>query len=149
MDEPVTKLMVVAHPDDESLFGGAQLIQEGGWKIVCVTNGLNAERKGEFHMVMYVTHSRFEIWDYFDEQHTPLPIHNLREDLKRVVDEQEWSKIVTHNEDGEYGHLHHKQVHGAMKDLVGDKLWTFNFNGPELSEDIWEEKLNLLLFGEK
>lgn len=136
--------MVVAHPDDESLFGGAQLIQEPDWKVVCVTNGLDSVRKGEFHFVMYVTHSRFEMWDYYDEQHTPLDYNVLREDLRRVVNEQEWEKIVTHNKEGEYGHLHHKQVHELMKELVGNDLWTFNFDGPELSEEIWQEKLELL-----
>jgi len=144
MDEIPTKLMVVAHPDDEALFGGAQLIKEGGWKVVCVTNGLNPVRKGEFHMVMYVTHTRFEIWDYYDEQYTPLDIHVLAEDLKRVVNERQWEKIVTHNEDGEYGHLHHKQIHDLMKGIVGNKLWTFNFEGPELPEELWQEKLELL-----
>ena len=35
-----TKLMVVAHPDDETLGGGAHLT-EGGWFVVCLTNGDN------------------------------------------------------------------------------------------------------------
>jgi len=138
------KLMVVAHPDDESLFGGAQLITEPGWKVVCVTNGRNPVRKGEFHEVMYVTNSRFEMWDYYDEQYTPLDYNPLREDLRRVVNEQEWSKIVTHNRDGEYGHLHHKQINELMRELVGDKLWTFYLNGPDLPEDVWCEKLALV-----
>ncbi|HDR7646817.1 TPA: PIG-L family deacetylase [Bacillus mycoides] len=33
------KLMIVAHPDDESIFWGAALINENGWKVICLTNG--------------------------------------------------------------------------------------------------------------
>lgn len=137
--------MVVAHPDDESLFGGAQLITEPGWKVVCVTNGRNPIRKGEFQQVMFVTNSRFEVWDYHDERFTPLDFNVLREDLRRVINERNWSKIVTHNEDGEYGHLHHKQINELMRELVpSDKLWTFCFNGPDLPEDVWKEKVALV-----
>ena len=46
-----TKLMVVAHPDDETLWGGAHLT-EGGWFVVCLTNGYNEVRKNEFYEVM-------------------------------------------------------------------------------------------------
>ena len=141
---PANKLMVVAHPDDEALFGGAQLIQESGWKVVCVTNGLNPVRKQEFHTVMHDTHSQFEIWDYPDEEYTALNMDTLREDLRGAVNEQEWDKIVSHNEDGEYGHLHHKQIHELMKELVSDSLWVFSFGGPELSEDAWKLKLAIL-----
>ena len=44
-----TKLMVVAHPDDETLWGGAHLT-EGGWFVVCLTNGYNEVRKNEFEV---------------------------------------------------------------------------------------------------
>lgn len=137
--------MVVAHPDDESLFGGGQLIVEGDWKIVCATNGDNPIRRSEFERVMFITHSRFEMWDYYDEQFTPLEELELEEDLYRVVHEQEWQKIVTHNEAGEYGHLHHKQIHALMKKLVGSDLWTFNFDGQyPLTEIVWKAKVDLV-----
>ena len=43
--------MVVAHPDDETLWGGAHLT-EGGWFVVCLTNGYNEVRKNEFYEVI-------------------------------------------------------------------------------------------------
>ena len=46
-----TKLMVVAHPDDETLWGGAHLT-EGGWFVVCLTNGYNEVRKNAFYEVI-------------------------------------------------------------------------------------------------
>jgi len=137
------KLMIVAHPDDESLFGGAQLITESNWKVICVTNGDNPIRRAEFESVMYVTNSRYEIWDYHDEYHVPLEEKQIIEDLKRVINEESWGKIVTHNQNGDYGHPHHKQVYNMVQQLV-DKFFVFDFLGPFLTEDLWEAKLDLI-----
>ena len=38
------KLMIVAHPDDETLWGGAHLL-EGDYLIVCLTHGSDAVRR--------------------------------------------------------------------------------------------------------
>ena len=139
--------MVVAHPDDESLFGGAQLILEHGWKVVCVTNGDNPTRRAEFEAVMRATDSQFEMWDLYDEIQTPLSEVYLTTELTRVITERQWTKIVTHNSVGEYGHIHHIQIHCLMKQLVLGDLWTFNFDSPILlSDDVWEQKLKLIDF---
>ena len=37
------RLMIVAHPDDETIWGGAHL-SEGGYLVVCLTNGNNQTR---------------------------------------------------------------------------------------------------------
>ena len=37
---PLNKLMIVAHPDDETLFGGGELIKhKGEYKVVCLDYG--------------------------------------------------------------------------------------------------------------
>ena len=41
MKNVVDKLMVVAHPDDEVLWGGANLLAEPGWKVLVATNVRN------------------------------------------------------------------------------------------------------------
>lgn len=136
------KLMVVAHPDDESLFGGAQLLTSNGWKVVCVTNGDNLVRRAEFESVMASTNCQYEIWSYYDQITTPLD-SAVFEDLRRVVCENNWSKIVTHGATGEYGHLHHIQIHDMMQKLVSN-LWTFDFFGSPLPDVVWQKKLDLI-----
>ena len=38
-------LMIVAHPDDETIWGGSHLIN-GNYTVLCITNGNNKKRKG-------------------------------------------------------------------------------------------------------
>ena len=134
-------LMIVAHPDDESLFGGSQLLKDQ-WKVVCVTNGNNPVRSKEFEQVMTATNSEGEIWSYPDSQFIPFNESKLFLDLKKVID-CGWNKIVTHNAHGEYGHLHHQQIHRLVSNITQD-FWVFNFTGEVLADDVWQQKLNLI-----
>lgn len=137
-----TNLMIVAHPDDESLFGCVQLLKYD-YKVVCITNGNNYVRRREFETVMDITNSEFEIWSYPDILHIPFNTNKLSKDLQRLVHCQ-WDKIVTHNSYGEYGHPHHIQVNSIMSRLVGRDLWVFNLTKPKLPYDVWREKLKLI-----
>ena len=136
--------MVVAHPDDESLFGGAALLQENGWKVVCVSNFRNTVRRKEFMEAMLLAGCRYEIWDYTDEIMTPFDADTLRNDLTRVLAELPWKRVVSHNQQGEYGHPHHIQIHKLMLDLVGEDLWVFGQGDDPLSESMWWQKNDLV-----
>jgi LmbE family N-acetylglucosaminyl deacetylase len=49
----VNKLMIVAHPDDELVFGGAELIKYGEqYKVVCISYKNDKIRSKEFQNVM-------------------------------------------------------------------------------------------------
>lgn len=41
-------LMIVAHPDDETIWGGSHLIN-GNYTVLCITNGNNKKRIYECH----------------------------------------------------------------------------------------------------
>ena len=48
-------------------------------------------------------------------------------DLEEIVDYKKWNTIVTHNPDGEYGHIHHMLVSEIMTNISPkDKLYYFN-----------------------
>ena len=63
----VENIMIVAHPDDESIFGGHVI--NNNWKIICVTNGNNEIRRTEFENVMNMSGALYEIWDFKDHRH--------------------------------------------------------------------------------
>ena len=48
----MNKLVITAHPDDETIFAGKLLSEDNSWKVVCVTNGEDEIRKSEFESVM-------------------------------------------------------------------------------------------------
>lgn len=128
----INKLMIVAHPDDELLWGGGALIKDD-YLVLCVTCGKNIIRNFEFIRVMDSTNDKYIMLGYPDRnkrkktkwlrQYT-----NIERDIVSVLNLKKWEKIVTHNPNGEYGHFQHiiisKIVTNNVKDK--DKLYYFN-----------------------
>lgn len=137
---PVNKLMIVAHPDDETLFGGGELLKcKGEYKVVCLDYGNHMVRHKEFICAMEML--GVEKWEHWDgEPYKSSTAYNesvLIPRLERVLKEKEWEKVVTHNQGGEYGHYRHIGTHNLMARLCPDRLWVFDtcFKEP-LAEDI-------------
>ena len=117
----ITHLMIVAHPDDETLWGGAH-IADGGYLVVCITNGNNPTRSAEFQSVMLASGNVGLILSYPDKVAGKRDNWNhvrtqIRTDLEKVMTYQPWEDIVTHNAKGEYGHIHHKMTHQIVTAL--------------------------------
>lgn len=97
--------MVVAHPDDETLWGGGIVLRNpGGWVIQCCSvpeaDPIRADKFREACRRLgaepRVLHGR----DVYDCPLSGLEYVDLDADV-----------IVTHGAAGEYGHPHHVQVH--------------------------------------
>ncbi|MDJ1182697.1 PIG-L family deacetylase [Roseofilum casamattae] len=158
--EPVSRLMVVAHPDDEILFGGQELIQRSEWLVICLTNGNNDKRKQQFFQVMNYLSIPAEIWDYPDRpglskdknlaENLWLPLlPEIQSRLSSILSAGDFQQVVTHNYWGEYGHKHHQLTHKLVKEIVpADKLFCFGL-GSEIAPEILEKKLTLLDFYEE
>ena len=48
----VDKLLIVAHPDDEVLWGGINLLLQPGWFVVCASHLSDPVRSLEFYRTM-------------------------------------------------------------------------------------------------
>lgn len=138
------KLMIVAHPDDESIFGGAALLREKGWKVICLTNANNEIRSDEFHKAMRRVGASCEIWDYPDIYGGSFDSKQLRKDLSKVITKHQFRRIVTHNLQGEYGHSQHKSLSKILHDLGIDNLYVFEKSDEVLSFHLLRDKLILL-----
>lgn len=136
------KIMIVCHPDDEIIFGGSALLEEKGWRVVCLTNGSN-NRSEEFKTSMHFCSSLdYECYNIEDVLHKPLDQERIEEIVALELSSKKWKKIVTHNSIGEYGHPHHKQIHETIKKIVGEEnLWVFD-KGKEISPYA-EEKVRI------
>ena len=135
-----TNLMIVAHPDDETLWGGAHLMNEK-WFVVCMTNGYFQTRKDEYFKVLDKLGVKGIILDYPDIykgndgkwkiDSWKYVLDGLGTDISKIINYKNWNQIVSHSPTGETGHFHHKYVNNAVvttcKNNAGkyDKLWFF------------------------
>lgn len=108
----IENLVIVAHPDDETFWGGDFISKERSL-VLCITNGTNTVRKEEFFHVMKETNNYGIMLEYPDNPRQIQDNWNgvkesIYNDLEYIVKYKSWKRIVTHNPDGEYGHLQHK-----------------------------------------
>ena len=118
-------IMIVAHPDDESLWGGMHLLQDN-YLVICLTNGDNPTRAKEFKQAMQKTNNLGLILDYPDKTNGKRDnwknvAHNIENDINYLLNNHQFNTIVTHNPNGEYGHAHHKMT-SAIVTKVAKKL---------------------------
>ncbi len=129
--EGYDNLMIVAHPDDETLWGGLHLIEDN-YLVVCITCGPNKVRVNEFTSVMHETNDRYIMLGYPDKTNGERDNWNtsrdgITKDLKAIMELKDWNIIVTHNPQGEYGHQHHKMTNQIVTQLVNDKTKLYYF----------------------
>lgn len=122
-----TKLMVAAHPDDETLWGGGHLT-EGGWFVVCLTNGYDATRRNEFYSVMKESGNQGLILSYPDLQNGKrsdwIDVKpQIAKDLDTIMTYKHWGMVATHNPNGEYGHAHHKMTSELVTESYYRNYW--------------------------
>ncbi len=115
------KVMIVAHPDDEMLWGGAHLIEDD-YLVVCITCGTSAKRLKEFKEVMKATDDSFIYLGYPDKDNDirnewETCYNNIYFDIEKILNSNKWDLIVTHNPKGEYGHIQHIKTNRIITDI--------------------------------
>lgn len=150
----VDKLLIVAHPDDEVLWGGINLLSQSGWLVVCSTSLNHPVRSREFFATMsYCNVTRYIMFDVKD-QYTEDPEEadrlydgSIFDQFLKKLSLKPWKLVLSHNERGEYGHEHHRKVHRLVKKYFHSPKF-FDL-GPKLNEKQIELKRNTLLFYRK
>lgn len=138
--------VVVAHPDDETLWAGALLAHYGErFDVICCTIPRKEPvRAWKFFDVSRLLGFHPRLWPMLEPVNATQPIVHLGQ-----IDISGYDLIVTHNEAGEYGHLHHQQVHHWVMDQAnGAQVACFGY-GLEgepvgLGESDHEEKMMAL-----
>lgn len=120
------KLIITAHPDDEILWAGGHLM-DGGYYILVLTNGNNEERSSEFRKVLKASGSRGIILSYpdktFGERDDWSQVRDgITRDIETVLTCKKWKTVTTHNEIGEYRHIHHVMTHDIVGEVFREKL---------------------------
>eukprot|EP00668_Euglena_longa_P012936 GGOE01015456.1.p1 GENE.GGOE01015456.1~~GGOE01015456.1.p1 ORF type:complete len:352 (-),score=71.77 GGOE01015456.1:141-1118(-) len=107
---PIERLMVVAHADDETIFGGVPLLRRGGWRVLCATCAVE-ERWRTFQKAVEYAGAIPERLSLPDVEFGPIPgLRAATARLTSLIRLHSFSEVVTHSPLGEYGHTAHKQV---------------------------------------
>ncbi len=156
----IDNLMFVAHPDDEMLWGGRELIKNK-YLVVCITCGSNKVRVQEFKKVMKEVNDKYLMLGYPDKimnmrSNWKNEYDSIKKDVEKIYRLKNWKKVVVHNPMGEYGHMHHRMTSKIVTDVVDhNKLYYFNiykrksiidYKNPMPKEDLEEKKRILSIY---
>jgi LmbE family N-acetylglucosaminyl deacetylase len=145
-------LMLVAHPDDEILFGYHD-IYHNDVDIICFTSKHDTIRSLEFHECMNICNIKAHMLDLPDsstdtwnEYTNTCIINNYIQPLLHTS----YDMIVSHNIDGEYGHVQHKRVNSiatTLSDILHIPFMSFynRFDSNDYTNNDFIEKRNKLL----
>ena len=165
-----TVAIIVAHPDDETLWAGGTILSHPSWKwfIVCLCRGNDKERSSRFYSALKTLKSE-GIMGFLDDGPEQKPLDE--EEVERVILEllppHHFDLIISHNPSGEYTrHLRHEETGKAVIRLwhkgkiSASELWIFAFNDNNglsypmanetatiyrlLSKHIWLRKYNII-----
>jgi len=118
------KIMVVAHPDDEFIFGGEALLRNPhNWYVVVVTHGPGAPgadplRQVEFRESMRaigIPEGQYEMLDFPDGKHQlGWDRRRLLRRIQTIIRRYRMTTVASHNAEGEYGHPQHRLCHETL-----------------------------------
>jgi len=162
--------VVVAHPDDETLWCGGYILThpEFLWRILTLCRAADPDRAPRFRQVLRRLGAEGEMADLDDgPDQAPLPAGQVQETTARLLAGTGYSLILTHGPKGEYTrHRRHSECCQAVValwrsgDIDTNRLWLFAYEDggrayfprvrsdadrrDMLTEDVWREKRRLM-----
>lgn len=115
------RVMFVAHPDDESLWGAGLILRyPGSWDVIAASiPRADPVRAEKFYAACEALGAKGFVCRR-TESPANEPLYHLDE-----IHLSRYDHIVTHGAAGEYGHLQHKQLHNHVVANYPGKLLTF------------------------
>jgi len=116
----IRALSIVAHPDDETIWMGGMILshEEWEWTVFSLCRKEDKDRMPKFKDVCSHYKAKCIISDLEDDLLEPLPLSMVTGRIKKGLLSTDYDYIFTHGSNGEYGHIRHKEVHEAVKQMV-------------------------------
>ena len=167
---PPTAAILVAHPDDETLWAGGFVLEhaEWDWFIGTLCRASDPDRAPKFTRVLERLHARGAMLDMEDgPEQRPLPALDVQRQVLMLLPGIHFDMLLTHGPQGEYTwHRRHVEVCQAVVALwragriSADALWLFAYEDGErqhlpravrnahvqqpLPPEVWRTKFDLM-----
>lgn len=117
-------LMIVAHPDDEVVFGFRDIVHNSV-HVISLTNGDNEVRRGEFYSVMNAIGGKGHMLNYVDSPEdtwATIPVEDFyKNHISELINKSiKYELVVSHGSDGEYGNKQHIRVHAIGRHVAAE-----------------------------
>jgi LmbE family N-acetylglucosaminyl deacetylase len=132
-----TVAIIVAHPDDETLWAGGTILSHPSWRcfIICLCRGNDKERSPRFYSALKILKSEGIMGSLDDgPEQRPLDGKEVEGTILDLLPPHHFDLIISHNPSGEYTrHLRHEEVSKAVINLwhstkiSSGELWTFAY----------------------
>lgn len=162
--------VIVAHPDDETLWAGGLLLSRPEWSpfIVSLCRGNDPDRAPRFKRVLDRLGAKGAMGSMDDgPDQCPISAKAMQDEVLKLLPEREYDLVLTHSPLGEYSwHRRHEECSRAVQSLWrsgtlrATKMWQFAYEDGEgsyaprprqdaslyvrLSDELWTQKYQLI-----
>jgi LmbE family N-acetylglucosaminyl deacetylase len=162
--------VIVAHPDDETLWSGGTILSQPSWRcfIITLCRAGDMDRAPKFRRALQAFAAEGTMGDVDDgPEQVPLDAQELEATILRLLPQTHFDLIISHNPAGEYTrHRRHEEIGKAVitlwhaEKLSTPELWLFAYEdgGKQylprpiktatvyhvLPEAIWHKKYNII-----
>jgi len=129
--------VVVAHPDDETLWAGGTMLlhPEVRWTVVTLCRASDQERSSKFFLALENLNAAGVMGDLDDgPEQLPLPDREVQKTIQSLLPPSKFDLIITHGLWGEYTrHRRHEETGKAVLalrktgELSAGQIWMFAY----------------------
>ena len=129
--------IIVAHPDDETLWAGGTILNHPSWKcfIISMCRKNDPDRAPKFYKALEILRCQGDMGELDDDpDQSPLAGEMVEEAILNMLPSKQYDLVISHNPSGEYTrHIRHEEIGAAVINLwragkvSANELWTFAY----------------------